>query len=79
MLEKQILTLVDGINELGVINVKEITRIMDNGIKISDTFNRHVVSPGDDISNEDIKVIAIANAIWTEDVIINYSKLNRVI
>jgi hypothetical protein len=32
-------------------------------------LHRHTLSPGDDITNEDAKVQAIANAVWTEEVI----------
>ncbi|WP_371380753.1 hypothetical protein [Sporomusa aerivorans] len=45
---------------------------MEDGEEISKKYHRHVLSPCDDISNEDERVIAVANAVWTEEVIANY-------
>ena len=57
------------------IQVRTATIIERDGTEISRTFHRHVVTPGEDISNEDPKVQAIANAIWTEEVIAAYQAL----
>jgi hypothetical protein len=54
------------------IQVRTATIIERDGTEISRTFHRHVVTPGEDISNEDPKVQAIANAIWTAEVIAAY-------
>jgi hypothetical protein len=48
------------------------TKIEKDGIEITRTFHRHTLSPGADITNEDPKVQAIANAVWTEEVIAAY-------
>ena len=55
--------------ETNHIQVRTSTIIERDGTEISRSYHRHVLSPGDDVSNEDIKVQAIANAIWTEEVI----------
>ena len=57
------------------IQVRTATIIEKDGTELTRTFHRHVVAPGEDITNEDPKVQAIANAIWTEEVINNY-KIN---
>lgn len=57
------------------IQVRTATIIERDGTEISRTFHRHVVCPGDDVSNEDPKVQTIANAIWTEEVIMVYQAL----
>jgi hypothetical protein len=54
------------------IQIRTATIIERDGVEISKSFHRHVVSPGDDVSNEDPKVQAIANAIWTDEVIAAY-------
>lgn len=54
------------------IQVRTASIIEKNGKEISKSFHRHVVCPGDSIENEDPKVQAIANAIWTEEVIAEY-------
>ena len=70
-------TLVDKVEltEVNTIQVRTATIIERDGTEISRTFHRHVVCPGDDASNEDPKVQAIANAIWTEEVIAAYQAL----
>ena len=55
------------------IQVRTATVIEKDGIELTRTFHRHVVAPGADITNEDPKVQAIANAIWTEEIIAAYS------
>ena len=54
------------------IQVRTATIIERNGTEISRSNHRHVLSPGDDVTSEDPKVQAIANAIWTEEVIAAY-------
>jgi len=63
------------LTEINTIQVRTATIIERDGIEISRTFHRHVVAPGDEISNEDPKVQVIANAIWTEEVIAAYQAL----
>lgn len=63
------------LTEVNTIQIRTATIIERDGVEISRTFHRHVVSPGDDISNEDPKVQAIANAVWTEEVIAAYQTL----
>jgi hypothetical protein len=67
-------TKVDQIEVVGdhTIQVRTATIIERDGVEISKSFHRHVVSPGDDISNEDSKVQTIANALFTEEVIAEY-------
>jgi hypothetical protein len=55
-----------------IIQVRTATIIEKDGIEISRTFNRHVLEPGADIENEDLKVKSIANAIWTNEIIEKY-------
>ena len=67
-------TKVDQIEVVGdhTIQVRTATIIERDGVEISRTFHRHIVSPGDDVSNEDTKVQTIANALFTEEVIAAY-------
>ena len=58
--------------ENGSIQVRTATIIERHGTEISRSFHRHVKHPGEDVSNEDAKVQAIANAIWTAEVIAAY-------
>jgi hypothetical protein len=70
----QEITKVDQIEltEVNTIQVRTATIIERDGVEISRSFHRHAVVPGEDVSNEDPKVQAIANAIWTPEVISAY-------
>ena len=72
-------TVVDKIEvlEMGQVQVRTATRVKEDGTQLSQSFHRHVVEPsvktgdtwGDtDISGEDSRVQAVANATWTSDV-----------
>jgi hypothetical protein len=67
-------TKVDQIEVVGdhTIQVRTATIIERDGTEISRTFHRHIVSPGNDVTNEDPKVQTIANALFTEEVIAAY-------
>jgi len=71
LIEKTIIDKIELV-ENNSIQVRTATIIEKDGTEIAKTYHRHVVSPGDDVSNEDPKVQAIANAIWTAEVIAAY-------
>lgn len=54
------------------IQVRTTNIIEKDGVEIAKSFHRHVLAPGDDVSAQDPKVQAIANAVWTEEVIAAY-------
>ena len=61
--------------ETNSIQVRTATIIEKDGVEIARTYHRHVVNPTDSVENEDSRVQAIANAIWTNEVIANYKAL----
>jgi urease accessory protein UreE len=71
-LEEQ--SVVDKIEVLlaGQIQVRRRDQVLKDGVEIAATYHRHVLSPGDDLSNEDPRVVAIAEATWTPEVIAAY-------
>jgi hypothetical protein len=71
LIEKQIVDLVELVQS-NHIQVRTANIIEKDGTEIARTFHRHVLAPGDSIVNEDPKVQAIANAVWTEEVIAAY-------
>ena len=60
------------ITENNHIQVRTATIIEKDGVELTRTFHRCAFYPGSDVSNEDPKVQAIANAIWTAEVIAAY-------
>ena len=70
--------------EMGQVQVRTATVIKEDGTELSRSFHRHVLAPrtksgdtwGDtDISGEDARVQAIANATWTDEVKSAYETL----
>jgi hypothetical protein len=72
MLEKVISVDLIEILENGSVQVRTKTAIKEDGVEISSKFHRHVVTPGDDYSNEDARVQAICAATHTADVVAAY-------
>ena len=60
------------ITEGNHIQVRTATIIEKDGTELTRTFHRCAFYPGSDVSNEDAKVQAVANAIWTAEVIAEY-------
>ena len=71
LVEKQIVDLVELVQS-NHIQVRTANIIERDGTEIARTFHRHVLAPGDDVTNQDPKVQAIANAVWTAEVIAEY-------
>jgi len=61
-------TVVDRIEVLdtGTVQVRTATRILEDGEILSQSYHRHVLQPGDDLTNEDPKVVALATTAWAE-------------
>ena len=72
--EKQIIDKIE-LTEVNTIQIRTATSIIKDGAEIAKTYHRHSLSPGDDVSNQDARVQAIANVIWTEEVINAYKAL----
>ena len=71
-LEKQ--TVVDKIEvtENGTVQVRTATRIIEDGVQLSQSYHRNFVLPGADYSGEDARVQAICAATHTAEVIAAY-------
>ena len=50
------------------IQVRTATVVTDDGVELSRSFHRHVLSCDADISGEDAEVQAVCNAVWTDEV-----------
>lgn len=65
------------LTELNTIQIRTATIVERDGEEISRAYHRHVIQPGDDYSQEDPRVQAIANAIWTQEVVNAYMILQQ--
>jgi hypothetical protein len=67
-------TIVDRIEvlEAGQLQVRTATIVDENGVELSRSFHRTVLWPGDDTSGQDARVVDIAAATWTPQVIADH-------
>lgn len=75
MITKQIIIDQIEVTEHGTIQVRTATRIMEDSKQLSQTYHRHVLAPGDDLTGQDPRAVAIAKAVWTKDVIAAHQAL----
>ena len=79
-------TVVDRVEvlEMGQVQVRAATKILEDGNELNRSFHRHVLEPSvknedawedTDISSEDAKVQAICNAVWTDQVKTAYQEM----
>ncbi len=70
-------TIVDKIEvlEMGQVQVRTATKVLEDGAVLSSSFHRHVLAPGDDLSEQDARVSAIATATWTAEVVTAYEEM----
>ena len=54
------------------IQIRTCTQVMEDGVELSSGFHRHVVTAGQDYSNESAEVQAICAVVHTADVISAY-------
>ena len=59
--------------ESGSLQVRTRTDVLEDGVELSHSFHRHVLAPGDSTSGQDARVIAVANATWTDAVVAAYA------
>lgn len=50
-----------------VVQVRTATIIAEDGVEISRTFHRHVLTPDADLSAEGVDVVTIAGAVFTDE------------
>jgi len=65
-------TVLNDIWEFSFVQVRTATIIREDGTDLSRSFNRHVVMPDADVTQEDADVQAICNAVFTQTCKDNY-------
>lgn len=60
--------------ENGTIFYREATRIMEDGVQLSQTYHRNSLTPGQDLTDIPTNVVAICNAAWTPEVVAAYEQ-----
>jgi len=60
------------VGDYKAVQVRTCTKVLEDGVELSSGYHRHVVSAGDDYSNESAEVQAICAAVHTDAVIVAY-------
>lgn len=58
--------------EDGTVLYREVTKIVEDGKVISQSFHRTSLVPGQDTQDVPQKVVDICNTVWTNQVVTNY-------
>jgi hypothetical protein len=58
--------------EMGQVQVREVTRIIEDGKELSASYHRWVLTPAQDLTGQPANVVAICNAAWTDAVVSAY-------
>jgi hypothetical protein len=58
--------------ENGIILYREATKIIEDGVELTKTYHRSSLTPGQDLTGQPAQVVAIANTVWTDEVIAAY-------
>jgi len=58
--------------ESGQLQVRTATVVDEDGVELSRAFHRHVLAPGDALDGQDDRVVAVANATWTAEVLADW-------
>ena len=61
------------VGEFKAVQVRTKTAVLEDGVELSSSFHRHVVSAGDDYSAESTEVQAICAAVHTDAVVAAYA------
>jgi len=60
------------VGEFKAVQVRTCTKVLEDGVELSSGYHRHVVTAGDDYSNESTEVQAICAAVHTDAVVAAY-------
>ena len=60
------------VGEFKAVQVRTCTKILEDSVELSSSFHRHVVTAGDDYSNESAEVQAICAAVHTAEIVAAY-------
>jgi hypothetical protein len=58
--------------ENGTVHYREATRILEDGVQLSQTYHRTSLPPATDLTDIPANVAAIANTAWTPEVVAAY-------
>ena len=60
------------VGEFKTVQVRTCTKVLEDGVELSSSYHRHVITAGQDYSSESAEVQAICAAVHTPEVIAAY-------
>ena len=61
------------VTENGTVLYREATRIIEDGVQLTQTYHRTSLTPGQDLTGQPANVVAIAQVAWTPEVVAAYA------
>lgn len=58
--------------ENGIIQVRRADIVERDGVEIAKSYHRWTLTPGQDLTGQEQRVIDVANAVWTAEVVAAY-------
>ena len=55
--------------EDGQMQVRRADKIFRDGVEIAKSYHRHVINPGDNLTDEDVRVQVVGRVVHTQDVV----------
>ena len=71
LIEKTIVDQIEVVGPFKHVQVRQDKQIVDDTtdeVKVSGQWHRYVLTPADDLSGQPADVVAVANAVWTDEV-----------
>jgi len=72
--EKNIIDKIE-VLENGIIQVRQATIVERDGVEIAKNYHRWTLTPGQDLTGQEQRVIDIATAVWTPEVVAAYQQI----
>lgn len=73
-LEKRTVTdKVEIVGPYNALQIRQANQILEDDVVISQSYHRYVLQPDADLTGEDAKIQAVANAVWTDQVKADYA------
>lgn len=61
--------------ENGIIQVRRADIVERDGVEIAKSYHRWTLTPGQDLTGQEQRVIDVANAVWTAEVVAAYQQI----
>jgi len=59
--------------ENGIIQVRRVDIVERDGVEIAKSYHRWTLTPGQDLTGQEQRVIDVANAVWRAEVVAAYA------